>query len=93
MANRRKLKKEIKKETNYLIEDAFIESIQGDEKEAKKMDGIIDNIIDDRFEMLSKVSNYPKGEKRGVIKKYFKDVRTTLAEKKKDYTSKIGTVK
>jgi oligoribonuclease NrnB/cAMP/cGMP phosphodiesterase (DHH superfamily) len=46
MASRRKFKKQIKNRTNLLIEDAFIESINGDAREAVKMDSIIDEVID-----------------------------------------------
>ena len=92
MPSRRKLKKEIKSETNLIIEDAFIESINGDEKEAKKMDSTIDAIIDDRYEMLSRVSSYPKNEGRAKVKKHFNAIKTDLSAKVADYRKKIGRV-
>ena len=55
MASRRKLKKAIKLQTNLLIDDAFVESINGDEK----VDQVIDELIDFRFDLLTDVSNYP----------------------------------
>ena len=75
-----------------MIEDAFIEAINGDEKEAKKMDDIIDSIIDDRHEMLNKVSNYPLNESRAAIKEHFKAIKTNLGEKAAEYNKKIGIV-
>ena len=92
MASRRKIKKQIKEKTNGLIEDAFIEAINGDEKESKKMDGIIDNIIDDRHEMLNQVCNYPLNEGRSAIKKHFQSIQEALDKKGADYQKKIGTV-
>jgi len=92
MASRRKFKKQIKNNTNLLIEDAFIEAINGDEKEAKKMDDIIDNIIDDRHEMLNKVSSYPLNENRATIKEHFKTIKTDLDSKATEYKKKIGIV-
>ena len=92
MASRRKFKKQIKEKTNLLIEDAFIEAINGDEKESNKMEGIIDNIIDDRHDMLSKVCNYPNNEKRAAIKDHFNSIKDTLASKTSDYKKKVGIV-
>lgn len=92
MPSRRKIKKEIKKETNLLIEDAFIESINGDAKESKKMDGLIDELIDKRFELISKVSNYPNNGKRAEVKEYFKGVKEDLSKEVSNYTKKIGHV-
>lgn len=92
MPSRRKFKKQIKTKTNLLIEDAFIEAINGDEKESKKMDGIIDNIIDDRYEMLSKVCDYPLNDSRSAIKEHFKAIKESLSSKAADYQKKIGIV-
>ena len=92
MPSRRKLKKKIKRETDLIIEDAFIESINGDEKEVKKMDSTIDSIIDDRYEMLSRVSNYPKNEKKAKVTEHFNAIKTDLDTKVADYSKKIGRV-
>jgi len=92
MPSRRKIKKSIKAQTNLLIEDAFIESINGDDKEGKKMDALIDSIIDDRHNMLNKVSAYPKGESRVKVKEHFKGIQNDLESKTKDYDKKIGRV-
>jgi len=93
MPSRRKLKKKIKQDTDLIIEDAFIESINGDENEAKKMDTTIDSIIDDRYEMLSRVSNYPKNEKRAKVTAHFNAIKTDLDARVSDYSKKIGRVK
>ena len=92
MPSRRKIKKDIKNRTNLLIEDAFIESVNGDEKEGKKMDEIIDNIIDDRHQMLNKISDYPKRENRAKVKEHFNAIRTELDTKATDYAKKIGRI-
>ena len=92
MPSRRKFKKQIKAKTNLLIEDAFIESINGDEKESKKMDTIIDEVIDERHEMLNKVSEYPNKGKRAEVKAHFNSIKSTLDTKTDDYTTKIGRV-
>ena len=93
MANKRDIKKEIVDATNFLIEDAFIEMMEGDEKEAEKMDKIIDEVIDDRYTLLSEVCNYPRREKTPKIKAYFTELRKSLKTKSADYTKKIGLVK
>tara|TARA_R110002072_G_scaffold200539_4_gene358257 strand:- start:181 stop:462 length:282 start_codon:yes stop_codon:yes gene_type:complete len=92
MSNRRKLKKQIKEQTNLLIEDAFIESINGDKKESEKMDQVIDNLIDERFDLLSNVSDYPKGKDRKTVKAHFKSIKEDLAAKTTEYKKKIGRV-
>ena len=92
MPSRKKLKKQIKANTDLIIEDAFIESINGDEKEAKKMDGIIDEIIDDRYEMLSRISNYPINEARAKVKEHFNALKKDLSAKVAEYSKKIGRV-
>lgn len=92
MPSRRKLKKQIKAKTNLLIEDAFIESINGGEKEAEKMDTIIDNVIDERLDMLSKVSQYPNNGKRSEVKSHFSSVKKDLEEKSNEFSKKIGRV-
>ena len=92
MSSRRKFKKKIKNSTNLLIEDAFIESINGDPKEERKMDQLIDTIIDDRFEMLSKISSYPKNGKRAEIRNFFDTIEKELSEKVITYSKAIGRV-
>lgn len=92
MPSKRDIKKKIKSETNELIEDAFIESINGDKKEASKMDGIIDEIIDYRYDLLSRVSNHPR-ENRAKVKEHFNAIRTDLSTKNADYSKKIGRIK
>ncbi len=92
MPSRRKLKKHVKIETDLIIEDAFIESINGDEKEAKKMDSMIDEIIDDRYEMLSRISTYPINESRAKVKEHFNAIKLDLTTKVADYSKKIGRV-
>ena len=92
MPNRRDLKKKIKKDTDLLIEDAFIESINGDDKEAKKMDGVIDEIIDDRYDLINRVSNYPRENDRKKVREHFNAIRTDLDTKSTDYSKKIGRV-
>ncbi|MBL4710151.1 MAG: hypothetical protein JKY48_17105 [Flavobacteriales bacterium] len=92
MASRRKFKKNIKAQTDVLIEDAFIESINGDEKEGNKMDQVIDAVIDDRIAMLNKVSNYPNKGTRAEVKAHFNAVKKDKEAKVSDYTKKIGRV-
>lgn len=92
MPSRRKIKKAIKAQTNLLIEDAFIEAINGDAKEAAKMDSIIDKIIDDRQEMLNHVSAYPNKESRAKVKEHFSSIKKNLQDKTSDYSKKIGHV-
>lgn len=93
MASRRKFKKQIKDKTNLLIEDAFIEAINGDEKEADKMDSIIDKVVDDRHEMLNRVCDYPSNDNRSNIKQHFKAIREDLNKKVEEHQKKIGIVK
>jgi len=93
MPSRRKLKKQIKMSTNEIIEEGFMESINGDSKEAAKMDAFIDEVIDYRFDALSGISNYPLHGKRAEIKKYFADLKEKVHAQNEAYSSKIGHVK
>ncbi|MFB1022348.1 MAG: hypothetical protein QMC40_06270 [Vicingaceae bacterium] len=92
MASRTKFKKQIKNRTNLLIEDAFIESINGDAREAVKMDSIIDEVIDERHVMLNKVCVYPNRESRANIKAHFNQIGAELQERASAYEKKIGRV-
>ena len=93
MPSRRKLKKQIKNSTNEIIEEGFMESINGDAKEAEKMDKVIDDLIDYRIDLLSKVSNYPLNGKRSEVKQHFESLKKEMKNKNEEYSKKIGHVK
>ncbi len=88
MASRRKLKKSIKQSSNLLIEDAFIESLNGD----AKMDGLIDKIIEQRFESLNKVCAYPNRGSRAEVKAHFEGLKSEFDKGITEYTKKVGKV-
>lgn len=88
MPSRRKLKKKLKKETNLLIEDAFIEAINGD----KKMDQLIDDVIDKRFDFIAQISQYPHEKEGKKIREHFHNLKGEFAKSLDDYTKKIGKV-
>lgn len=92
MNSRRELKKKLKNSTNELIEDGFMESINGDSKERDKMEKLIDGVVDYRVNLLNKISNYPRHAKRSQIKKHFGDIKSEMDKNKKDFTKKIGHV-
>jgi len=92
MANKRDIKKEIKQSTNKLIEDAFYQTLDAADKEVKKMDELIDKIVEERFELISKVNQYPINGEAKEIKSHFKEVREELRKLADDYTKKIGKV-
>lgn len=92
MANKRDIKKEIKQSTNKLIEDAFYQTLDAADKEVKKMDELIDKIVEERFELISKVNQYPINGEAKEIKSHFKEVREELGKLADEYTKKIGKV-
>ena len=92
MANKRDIKKEIKQSTNKLIEDAFYQTLDAADKEVKKMDELIDKIVEERFELISKVNQYPINGEAKEIKSHFKEVREELRKLADDYTKMIGKV-
>jgi len=92
MANKRDIKKQIKSETNRLIEDAYYQSLEADDKLVKKMDGFIDEIVEKRFDLLRGVGHYPKGEKRAKVKEHFNAIRTELDSHVAEYSKKIGRI-
>jgi len=92
MANKRDIKKEIKQSTNKLIEDAFYQTLDAADKEVKKMDELIDKIVEERFELIRKVNQYPINGEAKEIKSHFKEVREELRKLADDYTKKIGKV-
>lgn len=92
MANKRDIKKEIKNKTNGLIEDAFYQTLDAAKKEADKMDEVIDDIIDKRFELIRQVNQYPRNESVAKVKAHFESVRKELKEKLDSFSKKIGKV-
>ena len=88
MPSRRKLKKTIKKQTDLLIEDAFIEAINGD----KKMDQLIDELIDERFDFIAKVSQYPNDKTAKEIREHFQALKGEFSKSLDSYTKKVGKV-
>lgn len=92
MANRRQIKKTIKSSTNQIIEDGFMELINSDKKEKDSLDKVIDEVVDYRLDLLKRVNSYPKHEKRGAKKKYFKKIKEELNKSNKEYDKKIGHV-
>lgn len=75
-------------ETDLLIEDAFIEKFNGD----KKMDKIIDELIDKRYEMLSAISEYPNNGSRSEVKAHFQNIKNDLNSTIETFAQKIGHV-
>jgi hypothetical protein len=92
MANKRDIKKDIKNATDRLIEDAFYQTLDAAEKEAKKMDDVIDKIVDERFDLIKKVNQYPKKEETKKVKAHFAEVKQELSKMVDEYTKKIGKV-
>ena len=85
MANRRKLKKEIKQWSNTLMEDAYVEIINNPKADEKKLNTRIDELVDSRFNLLAKVSQYPRTEGK-EIKAHFKGVKDELAKSIDNFT-------
>jgi len=85
MANRRKLKKQIKQWSNTLMEDAYVEIINNPKADEKKLNSRIDELVDGRFDLLAKVSQYPRTESK-EIKAHFKSVKEELAKKIDSYS-------
>lgn len=92
MANKRDIKKDIKKASNRLIEDAFYQILDAAEKEAKKMDKVIDKIVDERFDLIRKVNQYPKKNQTKKVKAHFTKIKQELNKMVDEYTKKIGKV-
>ena len=92
MANKRDIKKEIKKETDRLMEDAFYQTLDAAKKEAEKMDKVIDDIVDKRYELIRQVNQYPKKEDVAKVKAHFESVRKELKEQIDSFSKKIGKV-
>ncbi len=90
MANKRDIKRDIKNATDLLIEDAILKSLNSDKKKVESIDKLIDEVIDIRYDLLSKVSNYPNKENRKAIKKHFSAIQESLSKAKTDYASKIA---
>jgi hypothetical protein len=90
MANKRKLKKRIKQQTDILIEDAYYQSLEADEKQAKAMDTLIDDVVDTRQSLLSRIADYPNRGNRAKVKEHFNAIRTELHTHVGEYGKKIG---
>lgn len=92
MANKRDIKKQIKEATDRLIEDAYYQTLEADEKEVKKMESVIDELVEQRFDMLNRVSNYPQDANRAKVKEHFSGVLADLEKHTAEYSKKIGRV-
>lgn len=92
MASRREIKKAIKSSTNQIIEDGYMESINGDKKEKEKLDKVIDEVVEYRMDLINRVSNYPRHGKRSEKKKHFANIKGELEKNNLDYNKKIGHV-
>ena len=92
MANKRALKKLIKDNTDRLIEDAYYQTLEADDKEVKKMEAVIDEIVDKRFELINKISNYPLNKERRLVKEHFNAIQTELEKISVEFSKKIGRV-
>ena len=92
MSNKRELKKLIKEHTNRLIEDAYYQTLEADQKEVKKMESIIDEIVDKRFELINRISNYPLNKNRREVKEHFNSISSDLEKLSIEFSKKIGRV-
>ena len=79
MPNRRKIKKQIKQWSNAQIEDAYIEIINNPKADEKKLNKRIDDLVESRFQLLAKVSQYPRGGGKD-IKAHFNQLRADLSK-------------
>ncbi|MBD98322.1 MAG: hypothetical protein CMO34_00625 [Verrucomicrobia bacterium] len=85
MASRRKVKKQIKQWSNAMMEDAYIEIINNPKADEKKLNQHIDNLVESRFNLLAKVSQYPRTNAKEV-NAHFKAVKEELAKNIKSFT-------
>ena len=92
MPNKRELKKLIKEHTNRLIEDAYYQTLEADAAEVKKMESIIDDIVDKRFELINRVANYPLNKNRREVKEHFNTIQSDLEKVNIEFSKKIGRV-
>lgn len=92
MPNKRELKKLIKEHTNRLIEDAYYQTLEADANEVKKMESVIDEIVDHRFELINRVANYPLNKNRREVKEHFNSIQTDLEKLNVEFSKKIGRV-
>ena len=92
MPNKRELKKQIKEHTNRLIEDAYYQTLEAEANEVKKMEAIIDEIVDKRFELINRVANYPLNKNRREVKEHFNTIQTDLEKLNIEFSKKIGRV-
>jgi len=88
MPSRRKLKKSIKNNSNLIIEDAFIQMINGPNADEKKLNKIIDELIDARFDLISKVSQFPRGSRKDN-KAHFQTLKEEVEKKMQEFQKKI----
>jgi len=92
MPNKRELKKQIKEHTNRLIEDAYYQTLEADQKELKAMEAVIDEIVDRRFELINRVANYPLNKNRREVKEHFNSIQADLEKLNVEFSKKIGRV-
>lgn len=92
MSNKREMKKLIKEHTDKLIEDAYFQTLEADDKEIDKMEKVIDELVDKRFELINRTANYPLNKKRAEVKEHFNAIQADLEKLNTEFSKKIGRV-
>lgn len=75
-----------------MIEDAYFQTLEADPKEVKKMESIVDEIVDKRFELINRVANYPLNKNRRQVKEHFNSIQADLEKLNIEFSKKIGRV-
>ena len=75
-----------------MIEDAYYQTLEADDKEIKKMESLVDEIVDKRFDLINRVSKYPLNKDRRQVKEHFSAIQMELEKMALEYGKKIGRV-
>ena len=92
MASRRNLKKGIYKLTSSMISECYMLMLLFPDIKEEKVDNLIDEILDNCTQFVSRTNAYNGKNNPKVIKSYYASLRKELSEKTTDLYTKIATL-
>ena len=92
MASRRELKKNILNLIGDVIEEYYNALLEGDKKNAEKIEKLIDECVDLADELIAKVNSSYKLKTRAETKKHFASIKEKLGDSVLSFTEKLDTL-
>jgi hypothetical protein len=92
MANIRNLKKDVDFLTNDVISDAFLALGFHGEKVEEKVSALLEEVVDFHNQTYEKINSAPTGRKKSETKPYFRNIRTEMDKKYREFFEKLSEI-